>query len=436
MLETIPNLIRIPFLVVLGSLVGVAVNWAIYSWTYFLKRPISPWMKRSPEASAPRWIDRLPVVGWWFLRRDQPVHGNAFWIRPLLIEVAWTIGLPMFYMWQSGGGLTGGPLVPPPADWPVWTETWFWGHTALFALMFIATFIDFDERTIPDSITIPGTLVALALAACCPWFRLPEVAGGLAGPTVDSIHFASTWKLPVWHRDWIGLAITLVVWTIWIIALLPKISTLRYGLWRGWRLMVASIVRPRRKRACEFRNRQRQPFGISLVLALIWLIGLGLLIAAKLRLPDIHWDALFGAMFGLAFGGGMVWSVRIVALFALEREAMGFGDVTLMAMIGAFLGWQAALLTFAIAPFAALLIVVTYFVITKDNELAFGPYLCFACLMLIFGWHTIWNIARFQIFFMGPYLFLLLFAALVLMPLLLIGLQWLKGPLVVEDESA
>ena len=33
---------------------------------------------------------------------------------------------------------------------------------------------------------------------------------------------------------------------------------------------------------------------------------------------------------------------------------MGFGDVTLMAMIGAFLGWQAAVLTFFLAPFFGL----------------------------------------------------------------------------------
>ena len=38
--------------------------------------------------------------------------------------------------------------------------------------------------------------------------------------------------------------------------------------------------------------------------------------------------------------------MRLIGTFALRREAMGFGDVTLMMMIGTFLGWQACLILF------------------------------------------------------------------------------------------
>ena len=58
-----------------------------------------------------------------------------------------------------------------------------------------------------------------------------------------------------------------------------------------------------------------------------------------------------GSVSGLLVGAGLTQLVRKSCGFVFRREAMGFGDVTLMGMIGAFLGWQAAVLTFFIAPF-------------------------------------------------------------------------------------
>ena len=73
---------------------------------------------------------------------------------------------------------------------------------------------------------------------------------------------------------------------------------------------------------------------------------------------------LLSSLVGLAFGGGLVWAVRIVGRFALHKEAMGFGDVTLMAMIGAFLGWQACLMIFFVSPFAALVMALAQVALT------------------------------------------------------------------------
>ncbi len=61
---------------------------------------------------------------------------------------------------------------------------------------------------------------------------------------------------------------------------------------------------------------------------------------------------LFTALLGLVGSGGIVWAVRLIGTAALRREAMGFGDVTLMMMVGTFLGWQACLIAFFISPFA------------------------------------------------------------------------------------
>ncbi len=105
---------------------------------------------------------------------------------------------------------------------------------------------------------------------------------------------------------------------------------------------------------------------------------------------------------GLIVGGGVPFFVRQTASLLLRREAMGFGDVTLMAMIGAFLGWQAAVLTFFLAPFLG--IAHAWWKLVKyigkvvsgkksssaDRELPFGPYLSMAAVALVFSWPWLW----------------------------------------------
>ena len=71
---------------------------------------------------------------------------------------------------------------------------------------------------------------------------------------------------------------------------------------------------------------------------------------AAWRAPQAHWAALLTALVGMAAGGGMIWIVRVIGAATLGREAMGFGDVTLMSMIGAFVGWQGSLIVFFLAP--------------------------------------------------------------------------------------
>jgi leader peptidase (prepilin peptidase)/N-methyltransferase len=65
-------------------------------------------------------------------------------------------------------------------------------------------------------------------------------------------------------------------------------------------------------------------------------------------------DAAFLALVGAAVGGGIVYLTRAAGTMLFGREAMGMGDVYLMAAIGAALGWEATVLVFFIAPFVAL----------------------------------------------------------------------------------
>jgi leader peptidase (prepilin peptidase)/N-methyltransferase len=103
-----------------------------------------------------------------------------------------------------------------------------------------------------------------------------------------------------------------------------------------------------------------------------------------------HWHGLAVSLAGLVVGGGSVWIVRILGQWVLKREAMGFGDVILMATIGSFLGWQPTLIVFFLAPLCALVVVAACWLFRRDREIPYGPYLSLATLVVIVGWKRIW----------------------------------------------
>jgi hypothetical protein len=84
----------------------------------------------------------------------------------------------------------------------------------------------------------------------------------------------------------------------------------------------------------------------------------------EMLLAQFRGHALLTALVGMATGGLLVWFFRIVFGWVLAEEANGFGDGTLKAVIGAFLGWQATLIVLFLAPFAAVAIAVGQWLLT------------------------------------------------------------------------
>lgn len=395
----LPLSIRVASVFAVGVLLGAVVNWAIYALAWF-SRPISPWQRRHPTAAPRRWPDYLPLAGWLSLKREAALHGSGFWVRPLLLELISGAGLAALYVWEISGNLAPPlPLVAPPSALMLHHE--FVSHMLLILLMLAATFIDFDEKTIPDEITIPGALLGLALAVLWPVSHLPVVrlpsppALGWYGPLL----LTSTDAWPAWLNTpralWLGISLFIA----WCVALIPALCTLRRGWTKAIQFYFASAAR-------------HSAWWKMLLLAALG----GLAIAAVWRQGGLTWQALLTSLVGLAFGGGLIWAVRIVGTIALHKEAMGFGDVTLMAMIGAFLGWQACFVIFFLSPFVALFIALTQWALTGRRDIAYGPYLCAAALLVIIKWPAVWDFA-------GP-----LFKAGWLLPALLaVGLMLMMG---------
>ena len=447
-----PFPIQISLLAVLGAVVGAFINWAIYQWAICQHRPISPFMKPRPDLLqededkeklkqlGPRsGLDFVPILGWFRLRRDASILGKGCWVRPLLIEVAWAIGLPLFFLWQLNGGLIGvdpttGLAAASTAMYSSWMTTWFWLQAILIALMFIATFIDFDERMIPDQVTVPGTIIALVAAAVFPWSRLPNLA---ILPSLANIDFATEATPGPWTTSNTGLLACMAIFVIWVFGLLPKIVPLRefkLGIAGNIKIMLASIVRPARKTVCDLRTSKRSMPTMTRLYLGILLTGIILIPVAWMGwMGPVQKVSLVCSFIGLGVAGGLIWGIRIVAGFALGQEAMGFGDVTLMCMIGAFLGWQASLAAFVYSIMFAFVLAIILFVITKKSYLAFGPYLCMGALMALIRWPAV--LKEFDhVFFLGPLLLLFFGGSLVLMAVLLPLIRWLKESMLGVEE--
>jgi prepilin signal peptidase PulO-like enzyme (type II secretory pathway) len=391
----LPLAVRIAIVFVAGLALGGAVNWAIYTLAWF-SRPISPWAKPHDGAAPRHWSDRLPVLGWLGLRREIELHGKLFWLRPILIELALASSLAGLYYWEVAclGLIPKIPGLIPPA--PPMLHAQFLAHAILIALMTACTFIDFDEKTIPDEITLPGMLLGLCLAAGLPISLLPILNPG-PPPTVTNLLFSSPAPFPAWAMSWRGPLSASVAFSVWCLALIPATSTLRRGTFKAVAYYLASIAR----RTAWVRLVLLAAVG-SAAIWTFWLVG------------GASWQALFSAVAGMAFGAALIWSVRVVGTLGLREEAMGFGDVTLMAMIGAFLGWQSTLIVLFFSPAGALFVALAQWLFTGRRDIAFGPYLCVAAIYTIVFWESIWNRAQ-PVFGMGLLLLAILVACLMLM---------------------
>ncbi|MBN2830953.1 MAG: prepilin peptidase [Candidatus Omnitrophica bacterium] len=103
---------------------------------------------------------------------------------------------------------------------------------------------------------------------------------------------------------------------------------------------------------------------------------------------------MLNSLIGIIMGGGVIyltgWLFDLIYFKLLkkppiqgETESMGGGDIKLLAMIGAFLGWQRVLLTFFLAPFFGAAIGVYILITKKDHTIPYGPFLSLAAFISI-----------------------------------------------------
>ena len=149
-------------------MLGAVINLGIYRLAWH-PRPISPWSRPHPAAPPRRLWDRLPVIGWLGLRREANLHGAGFWIRPMSLELLTGAVFALLYRWEVVGLWPGAAECSYACGHPRSGEHRPARHPARAVrrpcrsvLLHARGLLDrLDEMTIPDGVTIPGTLAGL-----------------------------------------------------------------------------------------------------------------------------------------------------------------------------------------------------------------------------------------------------------------------------------
>lgn len=138
---------------------------------------------------------------------------------------------------------------------------------------------------------------------------------------------------------------------------------------------------------------------LILVCILIALFGIDLehqILPNSITLPGIVIGLIFStvappgirdAIIGTLLGGGILYGIAAAYYLWRREEGMGMGDVKMLAMIGAFLGWKAVLVTLVFASFSGALIGVAMMSFQKGGmkyALPFGTFLAIGTLVAMF----------------------------------------------------
>jgi leader peptidase (prepilin peptidase)/N-methyltransferase len=101
-----------------------------------------------------------------------------------------------------------------------------------------------------------------------------------------------------------------------------------------------------------------------------------------------RWASLIEAALGAAVGSALLWIVGELYLRIRKREGLGFGDVKMLAMIGAFLGLHGAMLVIILGSLLGSVLGLAYIFVTRKDastyELPFGTFLGAAALAVAF----------------------------------------------------
>ncbi|PJA32902.1 MAG: prepilin peptidase [Zetaproteobacteria bacterium CG_4_9_14_3_um_filter_53_7] len=229
--------------------------------------------------------------------------------------------------------------------------------------MIFGSFANVCVHRIPqgESIAFPGSHCPKCNHAIAFYDNIPLISWLLLGGRCRHCQAAISWRYPLLELL-MGLSWGLLAWHYGPTLMLLEALCLFFLLWILTFIDLETFLLP---------NVLTFP-GIALGLAFAWLFG--------------DWqDALIGAIAGYA----VLWLVARLFLKMTGQEGMGYGDFKLLAMLGAFMGWQALPFIIFSSSVAGSVIGAVMLKLSGRglrSEIPFGPYLAVAG-MCWYVWH-------------------------------------------------
>ncbi|MFW6061097.1 MAG: prepilin peptidase [Phycisphaeraceae bacterium] len=325
----------------------------------------------TPPSACPKcghklaWYENVPIISWLVLRGRCRSCKAPISVQYPLVEAATALmfgGLAaIYYLTDVRSAFYDAGFA---ATWPALLV-----HLVLIAALIAATVIDARLFIIPLSIPWVATVVAVIV--------LP-VATAMGGLTVlEGI-------VPTTGARGLGAALGGVGGVALAFGLLQT------GLLpRSFDEMEEQVTEPEQPdQFLEHPHPRREVLKETLFVALPAVgIALGAWLAGGGQVsPTLA--VLGGVLSGFLVGGALVWVTRILGTLGFGKEAMGLGDVHLLAAIGAVIGPVESVAVFFIAPFlglvGALVTAGVQALVKREVQMIpYGPYLAAAAVVVM-----------------------------------------------------
>ena len=313
------------------------------------------------------WHFNIPLIGYLILRGRTHCCQERLSPRYFLVELITAITFVLYYKYYG-------------VDWRLLP------YLFMVSCFIVATFVDLKHRIIPDEISVGGMYFGLLFS-----FLIPT----LHGFDISAIVLSSFWVQWV-----ISFAVAFAFWIIIlsIAKLITKLFSKDFVETHDVLLWNIILIYMAIKVGVYLLGQKEvwQPYDVTLEMT-PYTIFYGLmasLFAPELSLRHvsfIHLESLGRSILGVVYGGGGIYMMGLIGDFIFRKESMGGGDVKLLAMMGAFLGWKLAILTFFIAPFFGALFGLVEKVRTGESAIAYGPFLVLGAIISQFYGEKIWQ---------------------------------------------